>query len=69
MINNFSGVRCSATQFKCGDGSKCVPSSWKCDGMNDCRDGSDEKNCPNKGKSAQAYKLKNTIFERQEYIT
>ena len=27
--------------------------------MNDCRDGSDEKNCPNEGNSVKAYKSKN----------
>ena len=61
MINNFPGVRCSATQFRCRDGSKCVPSMWKCDAMNDCRDGCDEKNCPNEGNDVNSYKLKNII--------
>ena len=28
--------------------------------MNDCRDGSDEKSCPNEGNSSKAYKLENT---------
>ena len=37
------GLTCSVTQFKCGDGSKCIRSSWKCNGMKDCADGSDEK--------------------------
>ncbi|XP_030630936.1 low-density lipoprotein receptor-related protein 2 [Chanos chanos] len=35
------GHRCQPEQFTCLDGS-CVSPRWKCDGYNDCRDGSDE---------------------------
>lgn len=35
----------STTQFfKCDNGN-CIPKSYKCDGDNDCTDGSDENNC------------------------
>ncbi|XP_042894167.1 low-density lipoprotein receptor-related protein 2-like [Penaeus japonicus] len=33
-------------QFTCEDSKKCIPVSWKCDGTNDCPDGSDEFGCP-----------------------
>lgn len=35
---------CSADSFKCDNG-KCVPSTQKCDGKDDCGDGSDEGSC------------------------
>ena len=33
---------CVVGQFRCADGSSCLPASWACDGTPDCRDASDE---------------------------
>ena len=36
---------CGQKQFKCSDG-KCIPTSFECNGREDCADGIDEiKNC------------------------
>jgi hypothetical protein len=32
---------CEKNQFLC-DNKKCIPESWKCNGLNDCGDNSDE---------------------------
>ena len=34
---------CSGSEFKCTDGSKCVPEGWVCDNEPDCPDRSDEE--------------------------
>ncbi|GFU23455.1 gastric intrinsic factor [Trichonephila clavipes] len=38
-------VSCPEKKLVCADGTRCVKSSWICDGENDCPDGSDELFC------------------------
>jgi len=41
-----SSVACTgASNFLCANGQKCISTSWKCDGVNDCADASDELRC------------------------
>lgn len=38
----FSDPRnCSRKEFACDNG-RCIPSDWRCDGTNQCKDNSDE---------------------------
>ena len=39
---------CHWSQFRCDDGSKCIPAMWQCDEDFDCPDKSDEKHCGKK---------------------
>ena len=37
---------CPPEKFDCGDSaSKCISSSWRCDGERDCENGADEDQC------------------------
>ncbi|XP_032925727.1 low-density lipoprotein receptor-related protein 3 [Catharus ustulatus] len=35
---------CQSDEFRCANG-KCIPSTWKCNSMDECGDNSDERNC------------------------
>ena len=42
----FIGHVCSALQLQCGDEfDLCYPRSYRCDGIQHCRNGADESNC------------------------
>jgi len=36
---------CRPDQFQCANTSRCIPGGWICDGIIDCGDMSDERNC------------------------
>ena len=46
----FLLAACSRKQFTCASRNECIPAVYKCDGDEDCDDGSDEHNCPVDGK-------------------
>eukprot|EP00057_Strongylocentrotus_purpuratus_P026506 XP_011680980.1 PREDICTED: low-density lipoprotein receptor-related protein 1 isoform X3 [Strongylocentrotus purpuratus] len=43
---SFHPVVCNMHEFQC-DEQRCIPETWKCDGEEDCINGTDEYNCTN----------------------
>ena len=37
---------CETNKFSCDENAKCLPLTWVCDSINDCKDNTDEHNCP-----------------------
>ncbi|ERL95821.1 hypothetical protein D910_00386, partial [Dendroctonus ponderosae] len=56
--------QCEPNEFKC-DNKKCVSAVWKCDGQDDCDDGSDERFCQASGPDGQCGAQQFTCRDRQ----
>lgn len=41
----FSVYNCTVNEFKCSSGHQCINSYYRCDGVFDCSDRSDEQAC------------------------
>ena len=46
----FLQLDCQNDDFKCINSGTCIRTTKKCDGNNDCPDGSDETGCSSEGK-------------------
>ena len=60
-----SASSCGKDEFRCSDGERCIQAESKCDGWNDCTDGSDETTelC-----GADCQKVRTTIYWIYSFI-
>lgn len=59
LLPEFS---CQSYEFACASGDQCISSSYRCDGVFDCRDHSDEQNCRMLTSRAQNNKIDHIIY-------
>ena len=45
FANVFFPEPCANNRYRCDGGNKCIPLKWICDGVHDCDDKLDERNC------------------------
>ena len=53
---HVESTECLDTEISC-DSGKCLPNTFKCDGIQDCDDGADEEDCEATGRPLMMYHI------------